>query len=80
MEWVELPQTGLLVAFSTQERGSRFKAPDVLGLVDLDEGPRLLSRIDAPYESLQIGQRVHLDFVEVADGLVLHQFRIPPPG
>jgi uncharacterized OB-fold protein len=78
MEWIELPDTGSLLAFTTQERGARFIAPDVLGLVQLDEGPRLLSRIDAPLDSLSIGQRVRLDFVEVDADLVLHQFRPEP--
>lgn len=74
LEWVALSGRGTLVAFSTQETGIRFRAPDVLGLVDLEEGVRLLSRIAAPLDALEIGGPVLLDFVEVEPGLVLHQF------
>jgi hypothetical protein len=80
LEWIALSGRGTLAAFSTQEQGLRFAAPDVLGLVDLAEGVRLLSRIDASYESLRIGEPVVLGFVEAAPGLVLHQFAPERPG
>jgi uncharacterized OB-fold protein len=74
VEWIDLAGRGRLVAFSTQERGLRFNAPEVLGLVDLDEGVRMLSRIAAPFDSLHIGQRVVVEFFDVAPDEVLHQF------
>ena len=74
LDWVDLAGRGTVVAFSTQERGLRFNAPDVLGLVNLDEGVRLLSRLAAPLEDLRIGMVVTVDFLEVAPGEVLHQF------
>ena len=75
LEWVDLSGRGTLVAYSTQETGFRFRAPDVIGLVDLEEGVRVLSRIDAAYDDLSIGLPLTVDFVEVEPGLVLHQFR-----
>lgn len=73
LEWAELSGHGTLVAFSTQETTLRFAAPAVIGLVDLDEGVRLLSHIAGRYEDLRLGQRVRVDFVEV-DGAVVHRF------
>jgi uncharacterized OB-fold protein len=74
MEWVTLSGRGRLAAFSTQETAVRFRAPDVIGLVDLEEGVRLLSHIAGRYEDLSIGDAVTVDFVEVEPGLVLHRF------
>ena len=75
LEWIELSGRGELAAFSTQEQGLRFRAPDVLGLVDLEEGVRILSLIAAPYEELRIGQPLRVEFFEVQPGEVLHRFR-----
>ena len=74
LEWVALSGRGRLVAFSTQELGARFSAPDVIGLVNLDEGVRILSHIAGRYEDLSIGDAVAVDFVEPEPGLVLHRF------
>ena len=73
--WVALSGNGTLAAFSTQETAIRFRAPDVIGLVDLDEGVRVLSHIVGDYEDLSIGQRVTVDFFEAEPGLTLHRFR-----
>lgn len=73
LEWAELSGRGRLAAFSTQETAVRFAAPDVIGLVDLEEGVRILSAIEGRYEELSIGRPVRLGFVEV-DGQVLHRF------
>lgn len=75
VEWRALPTRGTLYAFSQQDRGVRFMKPDVLGLVELDGVGRIFTRIDAPLESLEIGQQVELDFLEIHPNLVLHQFR-----
>ncbi len=74
--WVDMPTEGTLYAFSQQHRSLRFFTPDVLGLVELPgcEG-LVLTRIDAPIETLEIGQRVALDFFEISDDLTVHQFR-----
>jgi len=75
VEWAPLPTTGTLHAFTTQGRSMRFFKPDVLGLVELPGVGLVLSRIDAPYDQLEIGQPVSVDFFEVNDQLVVHQFR-----
>jgi len=75
MEGIDLPRRGALYAFTQQERSVRFGKPDVIGIVELSGGIRLLSRIAGKFESLEIGQAVEVDFLELAPGLVLHQFR-----
>ena len=75
VEWVDLPRRGKVYAFTQQERSVRFGKPDVIGIVELEGGIRLFTRILARLESLRIGQPVELDFLELAPGLVLHQFR-----
>jgi uncharacterized OB-fold protein len=76
MVWVDLSGRGSLHAFSQNHRALFFQKPDVIGLVDLEEGcGRILSRIDAPLETLRIGQRLRVDFLDLPGGLVLHQFR-----
>jgi len=36
--------------------------PYAMALVQLEEGPRLLARVNAPYDSLRIGQAVAVDW------------------
>jgi hypothetical protein len=79
VRWVDLPSRGTLYAFSQQARGLRFMTPDVLGLVELPGVGRVFTRIDAPIEALRIDQPVVLDFLDVGEGLVLHQFRPVAP-
>lgn len=74
VEWEELPRRGKLHAASQQGRGIRFLKPNTIGLVDLGE-VRVLSRIDAPFDSLRPGMDLELDFFREIPGLVLHQFR-----
>jgi len=58
--WVELPLTGRLHAFTTQEVSLRFRAPEVLALAEV--GDVVLPGIaDAPYEELSIGQEVRVE-------------------
>lgn len=49
--------TGTLYSYTRQHRtGPGFDAPVVLGLVELEEGPRVPMRINAAYDDLSIGQ------------------------
>ena len=62
-EWREACGRGTLLALTLSRvapKALEHLAPYALGLVQLEEGPRLLARIDAPYESLRIGQALTL--------------------
>jgi uncharacterized OB-fold protein len=61
VDWTETDATGDLYAFTRQHRTAPgVDAPVVLGIVELDEGPRLLARVDADYDALSLGDRVAL--------------------
>ncbi len=76
VEWVTLGSRGRLYAFTQQHRALRFNRPDVIGLVELEDGgPRILSRIDARIEELKIGMQMELSFIEISPDIMLHQFR-----
>ncbi|MHA1594108.1 MAG: Zn-ribbon domain-containing OB-fold protein [Candidatus Baldrarchaeia archaeon] len=76
LEWREISGRGKLYAFTTNPDPILFP-PGVLGIVELDEGVKVLSRIDGKYEDLKIGMPVRLDFMEVTVGrekMVVHKF------
>lgn len=75
IEWVELPRRAKLYAFTQQQRALRFLPPDVLGLVEVDGVGHFLSRIDAPFEKLAIGQELEVSFLEIAPDLWVHEYR-----
>ena len=80
MEWVEMPQEGKLVAFTTVhigptamiEAGYDRKNPYCVGIVELSDGSRISAQIlgveAAKPEDISIGMRVRVAFVERGDG------------
>lgn len=74
LTWEKLPTEGTLYAFTQQERALRFSKPDVIGIVTIEGLGNILTKIGAPYESLKIGMNLRVDFIEIENGIVLHQF------
>jgi uncharacterized protein len=74
-EWIDLPRRATLYAFTQQQRGLRFLAPDVLGLVEVEGVGHFLTRIDAPFERLTIGLPLEVAFLEICPGVWVHQYR-----
>ncbi len=65
VKWVELKGTGVLRSFteiSVAPLAFAKEVPYVVGLIDLDEGIRCLSRVQAPYETLIPDTPVHVVF------------------
>jgi uncharacterized OB-fold protein len=62
LEWVEARGTGTIYSVTTVRVPvvEELKPPYLLALVDLDEGPRLLTNIDG--DSARIGERVTLSW------------------
>jgi uncharacterized OB-fold protein len=63
LEWVELAGRGRLASFTEVCVAPSYfagEAPYVLGLVDLEEGVRVLTRIQAPFSELSVDQPVEL--------------------
>ena len=84
LEWIDLPRTGTLYAFSAvlvgAPLGMEADVPFAVGLVDLDGVPlRLFGRIDgAPWTALRIGQSVRVETYTIADGRAFYRFRAAP--
>jgi uncharacterized OB-fold protein len=81
LEWVTLPLTGTLYAFSALLAGAPLgmetELPIVMGLADLDgESIRLFGRIvGAAWSDLRVGDRVRVEPFELEDGRVFYRFR-----
>jgi uncharacterized OB-fold protein len=73
--WVDLPRRAKLYAFTQQERATRFTKPDVIGLVEIEGLGTILSKINAPFEALTIGQDLELDPVVVSDEITVHAWK-----
>ena len=81
LEWVTLPLTGKLYAFSALLAGAPLgmetELPIVMGLADLDgEAVRVFGRIvGAAWSDLTVGQAVRVEPFELEDGRVFYRFR-----
>jgi len=79
LEWVEAAGTGVIYSYTVCHRpaGPAFAgdAPYVVAIVALGEGPRLMTRINAPASELKIGDAVEVVFEHQDDDLVLPFFR-----
>lgn len=66
----ESSRRGRLYSFTRQHRTAPgFDAPLIVGLVELDEGPRVLASIDAEYDALAIGDDVEMQPVAYEGGV-----------
>jgi uncharacterized OB-fold protein len=71
LEWVEASGRGVVYACTVVRQRPPAADYNVV-LVDLAEGPRLLSRVDGlPSDEVRIGLRVRARIVQEADGPVL---------
>jgi uncharacterized OB-fold protein len=64
-EWREASGQGKILAFTLSRvapPGLESLVPYPLALVQLQEGPRMLARINAPYDSLRPGMAVQVDW------------------
>ena len=80
LEWVEAKGTGSVHSFTIIRRAPMAafapRAPYVLALIDLDEGPRMMANVlgeDAL--SVRIGDRVKVTFEERGEGAMIPQFQ-----
>lgn len=65
VQWREATGRGRILALTLSRVAPPALAdalPYLLALVQLDEGPRMLARVDAPVETLAIGQAVAIDW------------------
>lgn len=65
VSWAESSAVGTVFSFTRQHATApMFDDELVVGLVELEDGPRVLSAFESPYEDLEIGARVRLAAVE----------------
>jgi uncharacterized OB-fold protein len=74
--WRSLARRGRVYAFTQQERGLRFLAPDTIGIVELEEGVRVFGVFDDPFERLAIGLPVEVEPRADSGGLTLLRFKL----
>jgi uncharacterized OB-fold protein len=80
LEWIDLPTTGKIYAFTQVNAGAAITlekdVPFCIGVVELDNvGIKILSRIDgAKYEELDFDMPVQMKVHEFEDGRVFYRF------
>jgi len=80
LEWIELPRTGSLWAFTELCAGAPLgmdeEMPFSIGIVELERvGLRMLSRIETPFERLELGMPMELTVVKLPGKRVFYRFR-----
>ena len=81
-QMVSASQDGKLIiwnAFTTNKRGLRFAAPQVLAVVEIPGLGLVMGPIEGAMDELEIGQAVRLERVEVGADLCFHRF-VPAEG
>ena len=79
--WKDAIGTGTIASYTVVRRGvsADFEAPYVIALIDLAEGPRMMSQIiDADPEALAVGLSVRVDFAAWSEDITLPVFRLHP--
>ncbi|MCL1486184.1 MAG: Zn-ribbon domain-containing OB-fold protein [Marinobacter sp.] len=80
IEWRQMSGRGVIYSYTISRRpaGPAFKemAPYIVALVDLEEGPRLLTNIVTDdVSAIQIGQAVIVTFEDLEGGIALPLFQ-----
>jgi len=76
IDWVEITASSgaTLYAFTTQSRGLRFTAPEVIGVVDVPNVGMFISPIAGTMHDLEIGQALAPEIVDIHEGLSFYRF------
>jgi len=79
--WEDAIGTGTIASYTVVRRAvsADFEAPYVIALIDLAEGPRMMSQIiDADPDALAVGLSVKVDFAAWSEDITLPVFRLYP--
>jgi len=74
--WEPLSGHGRVYAFTQQERGLAFTTPDVIGIVELEEGVRVFGVFEQPIDRLAVGAPVEVVPRAQPAGLTLLAFTL----
>jgi uncharacterized protein len=80
VEWQDANGFGRLYTYSVVHQNDlppfSARVPYVAAIVELDEGPRVMTNIDAhDFDALEIGMRVHVAFTSISDDVTIPVFR-----
>ena len=81
LAWEDASGAGTIASYTVVRRGvsTDFEAPYVIALIDLAEGPRMMSQIiDADPDALAVGLSVKVDFAAWSEDITLPVFRLYP--
>ena len=79
--WEDASGAGTIASYTVVRRGvsADFEAPYMISLIDLDEGPRMMSQIvGADPEELAVGLSVRVDFAAWSEDITLPLFHLHP--
>ena len=79
--WETASGAGTIASYTVVRRGVSpdFEAPYVIALIDLAEGPRMMSQvIDADLDAVAVGLSVKVDFAAWSEDITLPVFRLNP--
>ena len=79
--WEDASGAGTIASYTVVRRGvsADFEAPYVIALIDLAEGPRMMSQIvDADPDVLAVGLSVRVDFAACSEDITLPVFLLDP--
>jgi uncharacterized protein len=79
LDWVVASGGGEIASFTVVRRGvsDAYPAPYIVALIDLEEGPRMMSHIvGADPVSVAIGDAVLVEFEEWSDEITMPVFRV----
>jgi hypothetical protein len=76
ISWTEITAASqaTLYAFTTQSRGLRFTAPEVIGVVEIPNVGLIISPVAGTMADLQIGQALCPEVIDIHDGLSFYRF------
>ncbi|MDF9746201.1 Zn-ribbon domain-containing OB-fold protein [Natrinema salsiterrestre] len=83
VEWRESSGRGEVYSYSTARTMSGWPEDDlplVLAYVELEEGPRLMTNVDADPSAVEIGTRVAVEFRDVDDSEIAVPVFVPEDG
>ncbi|OGA40398.1 MAG: hypothetical protein A3G24_12725 [Betaproteobacteria bacterium RIFCSPLOWO2_12_FULL_62_13] len=80
LDWVSVAGTGFIYSYVVFHQLYHTAFEDMLpynvAIIELDEGPRLISSLVEPKEAIGIGKRVRIQYEDLDAHVGLHHFRI----
>lgn len=79
LDWTVLSGRGIIYSYTVTMRAANdaFEAPYVVAIVELDEGPRMLTNVvDCKISEVGVGASVRAEFVPMKNGTSLPVFRL----